>query len=183
MFEIWDLSVSCFLVIVSLPMNGHNFTVKAQEALQRAHEIATSRNHQQIDPLHLLSALLQDNEGTVAAILERMGADNDELRRQIDNALDHLPRVSLNVPFGQVYLTPDLARILERARKEAQKLTDEKNKAELPKKLLYWILYLRIRLVEPKSHKILKGLLSLNEIISKPQFNQRLALENFLVQL
>ena len=65
----------------------------------------------------------------------------------------------------------------------AQKLTDEKNKAELPKKLLYWILYLRIRLVEPKSHKILKGLLSLNEIISKPQFNQRLALENFLVQL
>ena len=125
MFEIWDLSVSCFLVIVSLPMNGHNFTVKAQEALQRAHEIATSRNHQQIDPLHLLSALLQDNEGTVAAILERMGADNDELRRQIDNALDHLPRVSLNVPFGQVYLTPDLARILERARKEAQKLTDE----------------------------------------------------------
>ena len=106
-------------------MNGNNFTVKAQEALQRAHEIATSRNHQQIDPLHLLSALLQDNEGTVPTILARMGIDVEDLRRQTENTLDHLPKVSLNVPFGQVYLTPDLARILERARKEAQKLTDE----------------------------------------------------------
>ena len=84
-------------------MNGNNFTVKAQEALQRAHEIATSRNHQQIDPLHLLSALLQDNEGTVPTILARMGIDVDDLRRQTENTLDHLPKVSLNVPFGQVY--------------------------------------------------------------------------------
>ncbi|MBI2063724.1 MAG: hypothetical protein HYT65_01890 [Candidatus Yanofskybacteria bacterium] len=65
----------------------------------------------------------------------------------------------------------------------AQKLTDEKNKAELPKKILYWTLYLRTRLNEPRAHKILKNLLALHEIISKPQFNQRLALENFLVSL
>lgn len=65
----------------------------------------------------------------------------------------------------------------------AQKLTDEKNKAELPKKVLYWMLYLRMRLNEPKTHKILKNLLVLYEVINKPQFNQRLALENFLVSL
>ncbi len=65
----------------------------------------------------------------------------------------------------------------------AQKLTDEKNKTELPQKILYWTLYLRTRLDEPKSHKILKGLLALHEIISRPQFNQRLALESFLVSL
>src|SRR3989344_2267318 len=65
----------------------------------------------------------------------------------------------------------------------AQKLTDEKNKAELLKKVLYWMLYLRTRLNEPKTHKILKNLLVLHETISKPQFNQRLALENFLVSL
>jgi len=106
-------------------MNGHNFTVKAQEALQRAHEIATGRNHQQIDPLHLLLSLLHESDGTVAAILERMGVDLEDLRRSAETALDNLPRVSLNVPFGQIYLTPDVARILERAKKEAQKLTDE----------------------------------------------------------
>ena len=65
----------------------------------------------------------------------------------------------------------------------AQKLTDEKNKAELPKKILYWTLYLRTRLNEPKAHKILKNLLALHEKINKPQFNQRLALESFLIQI
>lgn len=65
----------------------------------------------------------------------------------------------------------------------AQKLTDEKSKSELPKKVLYWTLYLRTRLNEPRAHKILKNLLALHEIITKPQFNQRLALENFLVSL
>ncbi|MBI2062936.1 MAG: hypothetical protein HYT61_01695 [Candidatus Yanofskybacteria bacterium] len=72
----------------------------------------------------------------------------------------------------------------------AQKLADpsagfagEKNKTELAKKILYWTLYLRTRLNEPKAHKILKNLLVLHEIINKPQFNQRLALENFLIQV
>ena len=65
----------------------------------------------------------------------------------------------------------------------AQKLTDEKHKAELPRLVFYWTLYLRTRLVEPKAQKMLKGLLVLNEIVNKPQYNQRLALENFLVSL
>lgn len=65
----------------------------------------------------------------------------------------------------------------------AQKLTDEKNKAELPRLVFYWTLYLRTRLGEPKAQKMLKGLLTLNEIVNKPQYNQRLALENFLVSL
>ncbi len=65
----------------------------------------------------------------------------------------------------------------------AQKLTDEKNKADLPRLVFYWTLYLRTRLDEPKAQKMLKGLLALHEIVNKPQFNQRLALENFLIQL
>ena len=65
----------------------------------------------------------------------------------------------------------------------AQKMTEEKNKDRLLRKVLYWLLYLRTRLNEPKTHKILKNLLVLHEIINKPQFNQRLALENFLVSL
>jgi len=53
----------------------------------------------------------------------------------------------------------------------------------LPRLVLYWTLYLRTRLSEPKAHKILKNLLALHETVSKPQFNQRLALENFLISL
>ncbi len=65
----------------------------------------------------------------------------------------------------------------------AQKLSDEKNEAILPKKILYWMLYSRMRLAEPRAYKILKNLLHLQRIVNQPQFNHRLALENFLVQL
>lgn len=65
----------------------------------------------------------------------------------------------------------------------AQKITDEKNRADLARKVLYWQLYMRLRLNEPKAPKILRGLINLQETISQPQFNQRLALENFLISL
>lgn len=65
----------------------------------------------------------------------------------------------------------------------AQKLTDDKNKADLPRLVFYWMLYLRTRLNEPKAHKMLKGLLTLHEIVNKPQYNHRLALESFLASL
>jgi DNA polymerase-3 subunit delta' len=65
----------------------------------------------------------------------------------------------------------------------AQGLSDDKNRPDLMEKVLYWILYMRMRIDEPKAPKILKGLLELHKVISQPQFNHRLALENFLVQL
>jgi len=106
-------------------MNGHNFTIKAQEALQRAHEVGVERGHQQIDPLHLAFALLQDTEGSVTAIVDKAGHDPEGLREEIREALSRLPRVSMQVPFGQVYLAPELARVLERSRKEAERMGDE----------------------------------------------------------
>jgi DNA polymerase-3 subunit delta' len=65
----------------------------------------------------------------------------------------------------------------------AQKLSDEKNRAALAKKVLYWLLYMRMRIGEPKARGILRGLADLHRIVNQPQFNHRLALENFLVQL
>ncbi|MBI4134005.1 MAG: AAA family ATPase [Candidatus Terrybacteria bacterium] len=106
-------------------MNGHNFTIKAQEALQKAHEVALERGHQQIDPLHLVFALLSDPEGTVAAVVEKLGQDLELLREHVRASLGNLPRVSMQVPFGQVYLAPELARVFERARKEAERMGDE----------------------------------------------------------
>jgi len=65
----------------------------------------------------------------------------------------------------------------------AQKMTDDKNKADLQGKLLYWILYLRTKSSEPKMTNILKGLLALYWKTTQPQLNLRLALESFLIQI
>jgi DNA polymerase-3 subunit delta' len=65
----------------------------------------------------------------------------------------------------------------------AQKLGDEKNKPDLAKKVLYWLLYARMRIAEPRARGILRGLTDLHGIITQPQFNHRLALENFVVSL
>ncbi len=106
-------------------MDGQNFTIKAQEALQRAQEIAASRQHQQIDALHLLAALLEDKEGVVNLILRRIGKDPEEIKRRVDRILLSLPRVFGQTSFGQAYLTQDFAKILDQARKEAQNMRDE----------------------------------------------------------
>jgi len=106
-------------------MNGHQFTLKAQEALQRAQETAQEHGQQQIEPLHLLSAILEPQDSIAVMVLEKLGIDIAVLREKTREELNRLPRVSLNIPFGQIYLTPDLARVFERARKESQQLTDE----------------------------------------------------------
>ncbi len=64
-------------------MDGQNFTIKAQEALQRSQEIANEKNHQQIDTLHLLLALLEDREGFTNTILRRLGKNVDLLKDQV----------------------------------------------------------------------------------------------------
>lgn len=78
----------------------------------------------------------------------------------------------------------DLAKAdLEEKFAFALKISDDKNRPDLEKKILYWILYARTRLEEPKIRRILKELLVLNKTIVKPQYNLRLALENFLIQI
>lgn len=106
-------------------MNGHNFTIKAQEALQKAHEIGIERGQQQIEPLHLALALISDADSIVVHVLEKEGVEVNLIRSAVRKAVGRLPRVSMQVPFGQVYLSPELAKVLERARKEAQRMKDE----------------------------------------------------------
>lgn len=106
-------------------MQGHNFTIKAQEALQKAHEVGIERGHQQIDPLHLAYALLSDVDGMVPSVIEKLGIDPEHIREDLRSSLGNLPRVQMQVPFGQVYLAPELARVLERSRKEAERMGDE----------------------------------------------------------
>ncbi len=107
-------------------MNGpHNFTHKAQEAIVAAQDLAREKGQQQIDALHLLLALLSQEESVVLNLLQRLGADIEGLKRKAKNALEKIPVLSSPQTFGQFYLTQDMAKILERARQESIKMGDE----------------------------------------------------------
>ena len=105
-------------------MNG-NFTHKSQEVILQAQNAAQERGQQQIDALHLLYALLFQEESVVLNLLERLGADIDGLKKKTKAALDKIPVIATPQVFGQLYLTQDMARVLERARQEAAKMGDE----------------------------------------------------------
>ncbi|QQG45497.1 MAG: ATP-dependent chaperone ClpB [Candidatus Sungiibacteriota bacterium] len=102
------------------------FTIKAQEALKKAHDLALERSHQQIDVLHLFAALVLQEEGTVDAILEKLEIDIPSFIDRLLETLDAMPRgAMIATPLGQVYLTQDLAKIIEQAHREAAQLKDE----------------------------------------------------------
>lgn len=104
----------------------HQFTIKAQEVLKKAHDLALERSHQQIDVLHLAGALVLQEEGTVDAILEKLEVDISVLMDRLLEMLDALPRSSVIAsPLGQVYLTQDLAKVIEQTHREAAHLKDE----------------------------------------------------------
>src|SRR5690554_1762370 len=105
-------------------MNLQKFTVKAQEAVQQAMEIAASRNHQGIEPPHLMKAFLQDENSIVVSILRKLETNLDLLNRQIDEALEKLPVVTGASVSGQ-YVGQDLKKVFDRALAEAELLKDE----------------------------------------------------------
>jgi len=106
-------------------MIGSNFTHKAQEAILQAQNIAQERGQQQIDALHLLHALLSQEGSVVLNLLQRLGADIEGLKRKTKSALDKIPVIATPQAFGQLYLTQDMAKVLDRARQEAMKMGDE----------------------------------------------------------
>jgi ATP-dependent Clp protease ATP-binding subunit ClpB len=105
-------------------MNG-NFTHKAQEAILQAQNAAQERGQQQIDALHLLHVLLSQEGSVVLNLLQRLGVDIDGLNKRSKAALDKIPVIAAPQVFGQLYLTQDMARVLEKARQEAAKMADE----------------------------------------------------------
>ena len=105
-------------------MNG-NFTHKAQESILQAQNVAQERGQQQIDALHLLYALLSQDESVVLNLLQRIGVDTESLKKKTKAALEKIPVLATPQSFGQLYLTQDMARVLERARQESIKMGDE----------------------------------------------------------
>ncbi len=105
-------------------MELNNFTQKAQEALQHTSTIAARYQNQQIDCEHLLLALLEQEEGLVPRILEKIDIQPQAIVRELEQSLSELPQVS-GPGSEQVYMTQKLNRVLDTAKKEAGKMGDE----------------------------------------------------------
>src|SRR6266542_941364 len=104
-------------------MDVNAFTHKAQEALAGAERLALGSDHQRVQPEHLLTALLSVPEGIVFPLVRRAGADPGALKARAGEALGRIPKVY--GPEQDVVLSPQTARLIERARREASALGDQ----------------------------------------------------------
>ena len=109
-------------------MRYDRLTVKAQEALQTADSLAHTHKHAHIDVVHLLAALLEQRDGVVVPLLERVGADAGELTGAVDRVLAGLPKVHGDA--AQVAMSPQVAKVMNRAEQEAAGLKDEYTSTE-----------------------------------------------------
>ena len=105
-------------------MRFDKFTLKGQENLQIAQQLAERFGHQQIEPEHILRALMEQREGVIASILGKIGADQRQVIEELDVALDKIPKVS-GAGYGQVYISPRSKAVLDKAFEEAEKMKDE----------------------------------------------------------
>jgi ATP-dependent Clp protease ATP-binding subunit ClpB len=97
-------------------------TVKAQEALQSAQEVAARHENQQIEPVHLLAALVAQADGVVSPLLARLGIRTEALSQDIEREIGRLPKVS---GFAQQHMGQPLNAVLEKAFDEAERFKDE----------------------------------------------------------
>src|SRR6266566_1658118 len=104
-------------------MRLDKFTIKAQEALQTGQGMADQLGHQEVLPEHVLAALIDQEEGIIPPLLQKLGVNPRSLRAELQQALDRLPKVQGG--SGQLYLSQRLRRDLDKAQEEAQRLKDE----------------------------------------------------------
>jgi len=108
-----------------MPPPFNHFTTKAKEAVRKAHELAVERGQNHVSPLHLLAALILQEESLVATILERLEVDALHLSDTVIESLEGPDNSSVLSPSYQLYLTPELVQALERSAKVATELHDE----------------------------------------------------------
>ncbi len=104
-------------------MMQERFTEQAQEALALSQELVRQYHHSQWDVEHILLALLRQEKGLVGDILRELGVDVEAVKEQVEAALVKSPRVAYETT--QIYATPRIARLLEAAAAEADRLKDE----------------------------------------------------------
>ena len=104
-------------------MRQDKLTTKFQEALGEAQSLALAHDNQVIEPVHMLAAVLADGEGSSRSLLERAGVNVQSLTREVNAAIDRLPKVSGT--GGDVQISRDLMNLLNLTEKEAMKRGDE----------------------------------------------------------
>ena len=108
-------------------MRFDRFTERAQDAAARAYEILQRYGHSQVDTEHILMALIEQPEGLVGGIVEKLGVDPNAVVSKLDDVLRASPRVGIygSGATAQVFITPRVKKILDVANEEANRLKDE----------------------------------------------------------
>src|SRR5688572_14470019 len=103
-------------------MNFNNFTLKAQEAVQKAQEIAEANNQQGIDTGHLLKGMLLVDENVVGHLLKKLNANINRLNQELDETIEKYPRVT---GAGQTYLSNEANTALQKSFSIMKEFKDE----------------------------------------------------------
>ena len=103
-------------------MNFNNFTIKSQEAIQKAVEITRGAGQQSIEPVHLLKAVIEEGESLVKFIFQKIGANIASVSMQIDRAIDALPKVSGSEPYLSRTSNDVLQKALDIAKKQGDSM-------------------------------------------------------------
>ncbi len=108
-----------------MPIRWDKFTVKAQEAVQRATELASEHGNPELAPAHLLAALVEDKEGIVAPVLEKIGIGPQAVLSDLYKEIEKLPKVSGSGGAQQPSMSSQIDQVLEKSFKEADTFKDE----------------------------------------------------------
>lgn len=125
------------------------FTIKAQEAIGEAQQIASNYNHQEIKGEHLLLSLISQREGVVPSILQKLEVNPEEVKADLENMLAKIPQIYDGGAGGQQYMGNELNEVFNIALQEADKVKDEFISTE----------HLLLALVESEGTKVKKFLI------------------------
>ncbi len=103
----------------------YRFTIKAQEALQSAQDLAAHHNHGEFKALHLLSTLISDEQSLVRPMLMKSGVPLEALVQEADRELSKMPKIFSSAPINQLYLSQEVMQVIDRAGKIALSQRDE----------------------------------------------------------
>jgi len=106
-------------------MQMNRLTYKAQETVAEAQKLTERYNHQQLDTVHLLLSMIKQKDGITPQILGRLEIDLTSIEKDLFRELERLTRVSGPGSMGQVYVTPKLKDVFDKAEQEAERLHDE----------------------------------------------------------
>ncbi|HEX2360281.1 MAG TPA: ATP-dependent chaperone ClpB [Solirubrobacterales bacterium] len=105
-------------------MQQDRFTIKSQEAVAAAQRLATEHANPEVAPAHLLSALLEQEDGVVVPVLQRLGEDIEAVRARVNEAIEQLPKLGGNT-VPEIRPSKEFVWVIQQAEKEATGLSDE----------------------------------------------------------